>query len=153
MRLEVRKALEAIEDVLMRNNADSYDLAILLSALRGPDEEAKGPRKAVTTARIRALMFPRLALQAQQRDSLSLYDKKTAHTRNWLVNLDGKPVEVEASSYPGPLYTPAGHFELHIFQAVEALNRKDRLTWDTTDPTLPVSDVTRRGLPPGSIID
>jgi hypothetical protein len=152
MRVEVRKALDAIEFVLMRNNADSYDLAILLSALRGPDEKAKGPRKAVTTARIRALMFPRLALQAQQSNILSLNERKTAHTRNWLVNLDGKPVEVEggAFSYPDP---SLDHFEHHIHQAVEALNRKDRLTWDTTDPTLPVSDVTRRGLPPGSIID
>lgn len=122
----IRYVLDVIEEVLLRNDKTAEDLAAILSALRGPDEDSAQTRKKVTTARIRAQAFPRLAQQIVNEVSkeqafwypLSSPKVTSGHSRVWFINMDGLPIDVRD-------YSPdlAPHFEIHVRQAAEALSR------------------------------
>lgn len=58
---EVRQELDRIEDFLMQSNQASADLAMILSALRGPDfPDFEDSIKERTTSPLRTMVFPRL---------------------------------------------------------------------------------------------
>jgi len=108
MRTNVRKALNQIENVLLKNNADSQDLWNILSALRGPDTEEQGLKS--YTIEVRRHAFPKLT---------TLY---TVHKTNkipasfgwWTFNSDLRPVYSR------------DHFHNHIRTAQKAIKARKR---------------------------
>ena len=109
MTKEVRRVLDIIEDVLLRQDQDANDLAAILSALKGPDDPSVSTLKLATTCCIRGQAFPRLL-------------------EVWWAYLDEKAIfnllwEMSAGE---PIPQPVGaHFNNHVILAIEALNREE----------------------------
>lgn len=109
MKASIRTKLDIIEDMLM--SEDGRDIAMVLSALRGPDRFDDGSKER-TTAFVRSAAFPRLRELAHIVEDA---DSKTA-TSMWLFNKVGQ--------YPDPTCkrdSVMNHFKGHIALALEVL--------------------------------
>lgn len=128
---EVREELDRIEDFLMRGDQASADLAMILSALRGPDNDNEDI-KSRTTSPLRTMIFPRLYQKAgNYRYSQHGEGHKT--TRNlwsnfstrWWGMRPASDFKLNLMSYIGDV---GNHFLYHTHLAHEAVKREESTT-------------------------
>ena len=108
MRDKTREALDAIDEVLARNDTVAGELWEVLTALRGPDGFDSYRAKTDYTARIRATAFPKAAAGAES-NHMSFY----AHGAEYSA-VQG-PVDLELLQSQQP------HFRSHTRLALIAL--------------------------------
>lgn len=119
MKAEVRAILDLVEDVLMRDDVVASDLALILSALRGPDDTTKDTYqlKLNTTACIRSMAFPRLYASIVE-------DEGLGNTANWTFN--------RQSAFSAAWPSESLHFHEHIKLAKKAIDRCNNCGTDST---------------------
>lgn len=112
---KVRAMLDQIDSMLIKKDRAAGDLAAILSALRGPDENsfAADFAKGISTGPIRSIAFPELYYRNANGD-LWL---DPAETRCWGMmpsyRLDPSNKDIKHNQ----------HFAQHIQLAVDAINR------------------------------
>jgi hypothetical protein len=107
--------LDQIDEFLEHGTQDSKDLASILSALRGPDEDTQRG-KMTTTMPLRAIAFPKTFLRAKSCASFPYMD--ITGRSGWRME---DPSEFKR---PGP-DAINNHFVDHIHQAADAIDAKD----------------------------
>ena len=126
---EVRQELDRIEDFLMQSNQASADLAMILSALRGPDHVERGYEedsiKERTTSPLRTMVFPRLYEAAM----FWAGSKRIRSTTNIWRKFSRRCWGMRPASEFKVNFTDGdprnNHFLLYIELAKEAIDRKD----------------------------
>lgn len=120
MLAKTRRVLDVIDKALAEGDQAAYDLWYLLTATRGPDDAERGYRiKRVTTAPLRAKMFPKLYSATE---ALGPYGMRAWWGgKKFPAMADGEPQPVEA--LPGGEEKLDDHFTTHYALAIEALNR------------------------------
>lgn len=123
MRKAVREELDRIETFLLQDNADSRDLAAILTALRGDDACEKGVKIAVTLP-IRAHAFPKAAdlfVRTRRGISVGNYRAGVCITSTFM----GMPMTPEAAALPECVSGESEHFRVHAEMAIAAIKAKD----------------------------
>lgn len=106
---QTRAALDYLDTLLAVGDESAKELATVLAALRGPDHIGDAHLKDLTTARIRAVAFPRTCHRSLVRGYVI--------DTQWRVNLDGERIT-------GPILDGARsvHFTGHVRSAAKLLD-------------------------------
>lgn len=121
MRTKVREALDVVEEVLLEESTkgsgvpskNATDLWNLLTALRGPDMHDFA-LKEDTTAKLRTIMFPRLA-----RATSYLADFNGGQIPKQIFDMDRDELTSHYSA------TFGSHFHTHFYHALKAVKATD----------------------------
>ena len=126
MRTKVRKALDAVQEVLEEGpfSSETGDIMNLLSVLRGPDNfKLPWELKQVTTAVFRAAIFPGI----NPSQFLGDYNPMEIEEKLYSMQID------ELAEHFGIDYEENEHFLSHLWYALKALKAEDEV--DNTPST------------------
>ena len=126
---EVRQELDRIEQFLLRGDQASADLAMLLSALRGPDNESFSyeKMKEKMTSPLRSMMFPKLYIAAENYEGHCEDKTKQKTTKNLWGSFSARYWGMnDPKNFCCPETLCPSHFIRHIRLAYKAITRSER---------------------------